>query len=130
MPVEPKRRVLIVDDDPLNTVVLQKYLQAQFEPHAANCADQALAYLAQHVYAALLIDIRLGEGDKDGLQLLAQIKDRSLLKGAKTVAITAQLEDLQEDLLAQGFDIYCRKPISKTELLALLDQILADSATS
>lgn len=71
-PAFPSKSILIVDDDEAVRQFLAELLRLDgFHILQAGTADQALAYLAQHPVALLMIDVRLP--DMDGIALLQRM---------------------------------------------------------
>lgn len=119
-------RVLVVDDEPLNTVTIQLFLEGM--GHSAVCAasgDEALALLAGEGFDCVLMDVQLP--GRDGLDTTRDIRSGGL-PGVDTaipvVAMTAHaLPGDRERILAAGMDGYIAKPASLKELEALLRKV-------
>ncbi|CAN5833889.1 response regulator transcription factor [soil metagenome] len=111
-------RVLLVEDDMALSDALRSYLQAKsFVVDAAPGLAEARAALLQAQYAAVLLDLHLGDGD--GLSLFPQI--RALRDRPIVIVLTArdQVTDRIRGLDA-GADDYLVKPYDPAELLARL----------
>ncbi len=111
-------RVLLVEDDMALSDALRGYLQAKsFVVDAAPGLADARAALLQAQYAAVLLDLHLGDGD--GLSLFPQI--RALRDRPIVIVLTArdQVTDRIRGLDA-GADDYLVKPYDPAELLARL----------
>ena len=111
-------RVLLVEDDMALSDAVCSYLRAKsFVVDAVAGLQQASAALHAAQYAAVLLDLHLGDGD--GLSLLPQVrtlKDRPIV-----IVLTArdQVTDRIRGLDA-GADDYLIKPYDPGELLARL----------
>lgn len=121
----PPVRVLVVDDDP---AILELYAGALachdwIELTIASSAREALACVAERGADALVIDLRLPDGD--GCKLLADIR-QALGHAAPAILITADAgSEVKADAFRAGFDGIVRKPVNEAvlrrTLLALVD---------
>jgi two-component system, cell cycle response regulator DivK len=111
--------ILIVEDNKINALVLQKMLKHDFETlHAVNDV-QALAALEEADFALILMDINLGSNSRDGETIMREIKAEPRFSSLPVFAVTsyANPED-RERFLSAGFDDYYPKPIDKQAILA------------
>ena len=111
-------RILLVEDDVALAGAVCSYLEAKaFVVDVAPGLAQARSALAAVQYAAVLLDLHLGDGD--GLSLLPTI--RALRERPIVIVLTArdQVTDRIRGLDA-GADDYLIKPYDPAELLARL----------
>ncbi|MGJ7543913.1 response regulator [Variovorax sp. LT1R16] len=111
-------RVLLVEDDATLSEAVCGYLRAKaFVVDACASLAEASAALHAAQYAAVLLDLHLGDGD--GLSLLPQI--RAIKERPIVIVLTArdQVTDRIRGLDA-GADDYLIKPYDPGELLARL----------
>ncbi|MEJ8810123.1 response regulator transcription factor [Variovorax ureilyticus] len=111
-------RILLVEDDAALANALCSYLVAKaFVVDVAPSIAEARAALAAVQYAAVLLDLHLGDGD--GLSLLPSV--RALRDRPIVIVLTArdQVTDRIRGLDA-GADDYLIKPYDPAELLARL----------
>ncbi|MGI4776827.1 MAG: response regulator [Janthinobacterium lividum] len=111
-------RVLLVEDDVALSEAVRSYLTAKaFVVDAVPSLAMAGAALRAAQYAAVLLDLHLGDGD--GLSLLPQV--RALRDRPIVIVLTArdQVTDRIRGLDA-GADDYLIKPYDPAELLARL----------
>ena len=121
----PKRRVLIVDDEPSVRQSLTLVLKDQYEVLTASTGHAAFDILASTPVDVVLLDILLP--GIDGLEVLEKIKERTpspqviMLTATKTVktAVTA--------MKLGAFD-YVTKPFDVEELLLLVERAVQSSA--
>ena len=121
-------RVLLVEDDIALSEAVCGYLQAKaFVVDAVSSLAQASAALHGAQYAAVLLDLHLGDGD--GLSLLPQV--RALKERPIVIVLTArdQVTDRIRGLDA-GADDYLIKPYDPGELLARLRAVERRRSTS
>lgn len=117
-----QKKVLVVDDDPLNILLLQTILTKWKIPtQVAYKGSEALEKLAASPTDLVLTDMNMP--GMSGLELLEQIRQ---LEGENSqipvVAVTANA--MKHDLdfyLRKGMTAYLLKPFQESELLALLD---------
>jgi two-component system KDP operon response regulator KdpE len=107
--------VLVVDDEPHIVRALAGALAgAGFAVTSAATAEAALRAAALRPPAAILLDLRLPDGD--GVDVCRRIRDWS---DAPIVVVSAwDDEDAKIDALDAGADDYVTKPFSAPELLA------------
>lgn len=119
------KRILIVEDDPVGKVVLQKMLERDFLCDIASTGEEALQLAGQQIYAALVLDINLGDDEMDGCCLLKAIRQLDGYSSIRAVATTAYaMSGDRERFLESGFDAYISKPIRMQELLDTVNDIL------
>jgi CheY-like chemotaxis protein len=116
----PGKRVLIVDDHPVNRKLPAMLLRGQdWICDEASNGLEALDMLAHNRYDAVLLDISMPElsGDEVCRRIRANDHTRDLL----VIAYTAHaLDDARAAILAAGFDALLTKPINKQGLLDAL----------
>ncbi|MGH8934817.1 MAG: response regulator transcription factor [Acidimicrobiia bacterium] len=109
-------RVLIVEDEPRIAVFLEKGLRANgFSTLVAEDGSQAAALARDGDFDLVVLD--LGLPDRDGLEVLAEIR----AKGQHLPVIVLTARDSVPDKVAgleSGADDYLTKPFSFDELLA------------
>jgi PAS domain S-box-containing protein len=127
-------RVLVVEDDEVNRLLLRLYLQQRPElvvVQAASSAEAlALAAAGPEPFALALLDMHLGADS--GLQLRAALATHWQEAGVALPRFVAYSADpgaeAQRQALAAGFDAYWVKPMGLDEFLARLDGLLAGVA--
>ncbi len=113
------RRILIVDDEPINRQVLVSYLAplgCQLEE--ASHGAQALALVAESgPYDLVLLDIMMPR--MSGYEVCSQIRQTYSLNELPIIFLTAknQSQDLVEGF-SSGANDYLTKPVAKNELIA------------
>lgn len=113
--------VLVVDDHPVNRLVLQTMLEAiGCRVRTAAATPEALARARDEAFDVFLIDIHLA--DNDGRDLLALLRASGGFRaGARAIAFTA---DLSSETLASlpeaGFHGVLAKPVVVEQLVAAM----------
>jgi CheY-like chemotaxis protein/anti-sigma regulatory factor (Ser/Thr protein kinase) len=119
----PRRRLLVVDDEPLNRAMLRELLSAVgFDAVEADSPEQALA-LIQDGFDAVNSDIRMP--GYDGHTFCRNLRSRETTKDLVIVASSASVfADDQRLALASGFSDFLPKPVMEEELFEILGRHL------
>jgi two-component system sensor histidine kinase BarA len=118
------KKILAVDDDPINRQLMQIFLSDDFECKVVNSAQQALDALNSQPFDLVVTDINLGSA-QDGIWLGKYIKQSAQFTHIPVVAITAHVMSYTgKDEIKEAFDTLVQKPIIKQRLIEQLKQIL------
>jgi CheY-like chemotaxis protein len=119
------RRVLVVDDDPVNRIVATAQIQELgYAADSAGGGEAALALLAREPYDAVLLDCEMPE--LDGYETCRRLRRREE-EGRRTpvIALTAHTAAAdRERCLAAGMDDHLGKPVRSGDLAATLERWL------
>lgn len=111
-------KILYIEDDRINRVVLRKLLQPHADTDLAASGDEALRQARQNVYDVFLIDIHLGDPAMDGIKTMQMLRDMAPQKHATYIALTAYaLKEDEKRFLSAGFDYHHPKPVNVDQLL-------------
>ena len=114
----PNARLLVVDDNSTNIVVVKKLLKdTRIKIDTADSGEKCLNLTLQHRYDLILMD-HLMPG-MDGIECLHKVREQpgGLCKETPVVALTANAGgDNQALYKREGFDEYLVKPVDSTEL--------------
>ncbi|WP_245232814.1 hybrid sensor histidine kinase/response regulator [Paenarthrobacter nicotinovorans] len=128
------RRVLVVDDNATNRLVLEKQLASWgMEPVAVADAASAMdeyrtAVLTHHPYDIAVVDMCMP--DTDGLELARQIKDENDGAGSPgIILLTSTMQVERGDLLSAGIREYLTKPVRSSEFYNRLLRLMATRIT-
>jgi signal transduction histidine kinase/ligand-binding sensor domain-containing protein/CheY-like chemotaxis protein len=115
-PDQPEHRILIVEDEPENWMVLQRLLEnAGFQVRVAENGENALAIFRQWRPQFIWMDLRMP--GMNGIEAVQRIRVLEGGRDAKIVAVTASgFESQRNDVLASGLDDYVRKPYRPDEI--------------
>ena len=116
-------RVLVVDDEADTCELLQVILEGcGAQVKTASSAAAALEAVAEEVFDVLISDI--GMPDEDGYSLIAKVRALGKERGGKVPAAAALTAYAGEKdrirVLRSGFQIHVPKPISPSELVAVV----------
>lgn len=116
-----KVQVLIVEDDEINALVLQKQL-SNYQVAWVKDSDSALEQINRYHFDVVLMDINLGNSKLDGTQILEQIRKNSPQPNLKVMAITSYaMRGDREKFLSMGFDAYFAKPIEAHQIIKTIE---------
>lgn len=114
-------RILYVEDDPINAYVLQKML-SNFTIDIAKNGEEGMLLSAENEYDLVLMDINLGDPEKDGVYYLKELR-KTKYHNKPIVAVTAYaMSGDRERFMDAGFDEYFSKPIEKLRLLLFIEK--------
>lgn len=128
MEPRPGKRVLVVEDNPINReIMLDNLREAGYAAEAVDTGQAAWARLtaAPEAFEAVLLDRMLP--DMDGLELLRRAKAKESLKLLPIIMQTAMnaSADIAEGLSAGAF-YYLTKPFDARTLLAIVAAAIED----
>ncbi|KAA3616490.1 MAG: hybrid sensor histidine kinase/response regulator [Calditrichaeota bacterium] len=112
-----KKKILLVDDDPLNLDILREILENEYDCKEASCGEAALRILSDFTPDLILLDIMMP--GIDGYKVCHQIRQDRNFRNIKIVLVSGKTS-LEERLLGYecGADDYITKPFVDDELLA------------
>ena len=125
----PDARVLVVDDNVSNQMVVTKLLRdTQVTIDTADSGRDALAMTLERKYDVIFMDHMMPE--MDGIECMHEIHNQKggLCKNTRIVVLTANAESESQELYArEGFDGYLIKPITGREIEKELYRQLPDA---
>ena len=119
---EPVRSILLVDDVPVNVMVLKAQLErlGSFRIETASDGEAALALLERRdipPFDIVLTDMWMPK--IDGAELVRAVRSRPRIADLRIVAVTADVE-MQGKYGAMGFDGILLKPVTAAKLSSLI----------
>ena len=120
-----KARVLIVDDEPQNRLLLEVMLGSDdYLLETADSGEKALALVAQHPPDLILLDVMMP--GMDGYQVATLIKGDVATRGIAIILLTA-LDDRSSRThgLSTGAEGFLTKPVDLAELRSKVKSVLA-----
>jgi PAS domain S-box-containing protein len=117
-------RVLIVEDNFINTMVMQKFLSGVCATDHARNARAAIDMALKNGYDAIVMDINLGAG-MNGIEATQEIRKIPGYQGTPIVAVTGYtLAGDRERILSQGLTHYLPKPFDRNEIVEVVASAL------
>ena len=119
-------KVLIVEDNPINVIVLKKFIDGICQPEAVTNGEKALEMLENGNYDLVLMDINLGEDEMNGEEVLSRIRAIPHLKTLPVIAVTAYTMDANvKKFKDEGFIDFVPKPINKEVILNIIGKYIS-----
>jgi signal transduction histidine kinase/CheY-like chemotaxis protein len=128
-------RALIVDDNPTNCEILERYLDAGAMKHdTAKSGEEALQMLREAAargtpYDIALVDMKMP--GMSGAELAANVREEGALGRTQLILLTSMSSCDMAAAQAMGFAAYLNKPVRRSELhwriAGVLDGTLAPS---
>jgi CheY-like chemotaxis protein len=124
----PKKRILVVDDQPRNTRLMKLYLEQtnDYVVREENNASAALATAEEFQPHLILLDVMMP--DLDGGELAMRFKANPKLQAVPIVFLTAAIT--KGEVKAKGGQLggypFLAKPVVLTEVVACLKQQLGE----
>ncbi len=123
------KKILVVEDDPVNQMILSDFLAANgYETVAASTGPEGIERFESDAPDLLLVDVQLPR--KNGFELVREIKGRPNGKDTPIVLMSAVYTDrdqssrtVQLGTLADG---YLSKPFDLVQLLTTVRQLLGE----
>lgn len=123
-------RVLIVDDMPVNLMIIRELFRMTNAKDVDTCAngELALSLAFQNDYDLILLDHKMPE--MDGIEVLNRLQDGWKANGHKAVPVIAltgnDREGAREEYLELGFSGYVAKPVEPEKLFMACKAFLPD----
>ena len=129
LPCKPVKKILVVEDDPVNQMILSDFLTANgYLTVAASSGPEGIERFERDAPDLLLVDVQLPR--KNGFELCREIKSREPGKSTPIVLMSAVYSDrdqsnrtIQLGTLADG---YLSKPFDLVQLLTTVRQLLGE----
>jgi CheY-like chemotaxis protein len=124
------KKILVVEDDPVNQMILSDFLAANgYETVAASTGPEGIERFEHDAPDLLLVDVQLPR--KNGFELCREIKSRPTGKNTPILLMSAVYTDrdqssrtVQLGTLADG---YLSKPFDLVHLLTTVRQLLGEA---
>ncbi len=114
----PDADILVVDDNPMNLMVLQSLLkQTLVRIDTADSGNEALAMAYDKKYDIIFLDHMMPE--KDGIETLHELRlqKNNPNNGTPVICLTANaISGAREQYIAEGFNDYLTKPVDSEKL--------------
>ncbi len=111
-------KVMIVDDEPVNVKVVQKYLKLAGYQHFVTSTDPrpVVEMVAKEMPDVILLDVMMPH--VSGLQILEKLRDDERLTHIPAIVLTASdSEQIKMEALELGAADFLSKPVNSAELI-------------
>jgi len=123
------RKILIVDDNQDNLMIMQKVLESRgFTVQVAQSGPEALAQTERDVPDLILLDVMMPK--MNGLEVLERLKASHATSKVPVIMVTAKVQD--EDVMRGyqfGADYYITKPCTADQLMYGIGLVLGRTDT-
>lgn len=115
-----KKKILIVDDNKINIKIAEKLLTHHdyIETDSALSGKEAIEKVKNNNYALIFMDIMMPE--MDGVETLHRLRAMNFKNPIITLTADA-LDGSREKYLSEGFDEYLSKPVSTSDMDAIIN---------
>ena len=124
---DPHKRVLVLDDEPMMTRLIEKGFSRHKDRYSVEIAHnpvEALVQVGKRLPDMIIMDLMMPV--MDGFQVCQVLKSSPLTKDVKIVAISGRkLTAAQQDFLAKNVDQFFQKPFEMTDLVSAVDKLLS-----
>ena len=123
---DPHRRVLVLDDEPMMTRLIEKGFSKRKDSYALQLSNNpvdTLIQIGKKLPDLLVMDLMMPV--MDGFQVCSILKSSPATKDMKIVAMSGRkLTATQQDFLAKNADLFLQKPFEMGELLAAVESLI------
>lgn len=117
------KKILVVDDNDFNCIMVKKALEKNYEVHIVNSGMEALEFLNKECVDLILMDIEMPE--MNGKEVASTIKKDEKLSQIPIIFLTADSEaETEAECLAWGADDYIKKPCVPIVMNTRISRIL------
>jgi signal transduction histidine kinase/CheY-like chemotaxis protein len=119
-----KHKILIVEDDEVSALLVEKILKYNHNVDIVKNAFDAINKAIYNTYSLILMDINLGKS-QNGLFATAEIRKLPNYSKTPIIAMTAYaMKGDKEEFITAGCTDYISKPFDKYQLLGMLNKYL------
>src|SRR5690606_35274526 len=111
-------RLLVVDDNPVNILLMKQFFKDVGSIHTVNSGEDALVFLDNHPIDLVITDINMP--GMSGIKLLEKIRAEARFKAIRILAISADMSTLkyaEEAQMEAFFDGFIEKPFTEAEII-------------
>ena len=119
-----KRKILIIDDDPVMVKMLEHRLEANmYDVISAYDGEEGLGKVRKERPDLIILDLRLPT--MSGYKVCALLKGHPIYKEIPIIMLTAMDEKLDMELgQVLGADAYITKPLEPDNLLSTINELI------
>jgi two-component system, cell cycle response regulator len=114
-----RKRVLVVDDNPVNREIIEEILTGEYEIHMAENGEEALRLAIRYRPCVALLDVMMP--GLDGYEICRKLRGMPGLADLRIVMVTAKAMPSERSRgFDAGADAYVTKPFDDGDLLAAI----------
>ena len=118
----PKRKLLVVDDNPTNLAILDEMLSCEYRLEFAENGEDALRLANRCRPSVILLDVMMP--GIDGLETCRELRKNGKLASTSIVMVSAKAMPSERVAgMEAGADEYLTKPFDEVELLEVLRRL-------
>lgn len=119
-----RQELLIVEDSKMNSEVMALYLKKICAVDTARSGDQAVRLAEGKRYAAVILDINLGEG-LSGVDTMKKIRKLPGYEDVPFIAVTGYaLNADRAQIVEEGFDFFYTKPLDMSSFTSFIKELV------
>ncbi len=123
------KKMLVVEDDDLTVMLLNRIFRDDFEIFICNSAEEYYEKYSNNNYDLIVMDISL-KGAKNGLELIKEIKEFPSYTGTPILCLTAHAQTkTRRTAIEAGSDLFITKPVSNKALKEAVEFLLKQHAS-
>ncbi|MEI6019766.1 MAG: response regulator [Bacteroidota bacterium] len=122
MKAQENSRILVVEDDLLQSYIAKKVLSGRYDVECVNNGYDAMEILENKDFQIILMDINLGDAEMDGIRVMRNLRQHKRFKHTKIVAVTAHAH-LRDWYISEGFNDLIIKPIVSETVFDILEHL-------
>lgn len=120
------RKILIVEDEDINRLFLEKCVSKISKYKAVSNGNDAIIATKNEHFDLILMDINLGNKKMDGIVTVSEIRKNIYYQKTPIVAMTAYIAPEEIEIFLQnGFSHYIAKPFLSNELKQFINSIFS-----
>ncbi|NUN10526.1 MAG: PAS domain S-box protein [Ignavibacteriaceae bacterium] len=124
-PPPVKKKILLVEDDPVAVDLMNAMLGRSFEIEYVNNGSDGIKKAMNRNYDLVLMDINLGKG-MNGIEVTRKLREIPRYHKVPIIAVTAfAMVGDREEFLSAGCTQYLSKPFTRKELLNVIQEALS-----
>ena len=123
------KRVLVVEDDPINRILIKKPLNNICLCDTASTKENAITMAKDNHYSLILMDIFIN--NESGIDTLKEIRKDTRNKNTPVAAVTAYINNIEANLKGEPvFNKYFFKPFDTNLLIEYVQEVLGPNESS
>ena len=117
------KKILVVDDNDLNCLMVKNAIQQEYEVFIVNSGEEAISFLEQELVDLILMDIEMP--NMNGIETVEIIKQNERLSKIPIIFLTADSDpETEAGCLACGGDDFIRKPFVPVVMKNRINRII------